>query len=313
MNFPKNEKKTHPQLPLADEIFLDHVGHFVAHKDAARDALTQAGFQATPISIQRNEDELGKKHLTGTGNVTAMLKGGYIEVLFKTADTKLGQEFEEAMQRYEGVHLAAFAVADARAHSQRLERTGFHVRPIVDLRRPIETETGEAEAAFTVARVEQGEMAEGRMQFLTHHSEEEVWQKRWLSHPNTAEALIDVVIAVEDIAEATNRFGRFLSSDPASTKTGVAIRLERGGVQLMNKEVFEAVFETLLGPVPHIPFIGVYALQVASLEICEDFLEQSGLEPKRCENALFMSFPKPLGLGAWLFVEDENDLPWRHQ
>ena len=313
MNFPKNEKKTHRQLPLADEIFLDHVGHFVSDKDAARDALIQAGFQPTPISIQRNEDEHGEKHLTGTGNVTAMFKGGYIEVLFKTADTKLGQEFDEALSKYPGMHLAAFAVADAQAHSQRLAQTDFRVRPIVDLRRPIGTETGESEASFTVARVEPGEMAEGRMQYLTHHSEDTVWQKRWLSHPNTTEALLDIVIAVEDITEAENRFGRFLRANPASTKTGVVIGLERGGVQLMNKETFDAMFGSLFGPVPHFPFIGVYALRVASLDICEDFLEQSGLEPKRQENALFVSFPKALGFGAWLFVEGENDLPWRHQ
>jgi len=296
-------------LPHAGEIFLDHVGHFVPDKDAARDALIQAGFQATPISIQKNEDEDGNKSLTGTGNVTAMLQGGYIEVLFKTADTKLGQEFDEALHRHPGVHLSAFAVADARAHSQRLAHSGFRVRPIVDLRRPIGTETGEAEASFTVARVERYEMLEGRMQFLTHHSEDAVWQKRWLSHPNTAEALLDIVIALDDVSEAAKRFGRFLGSNPISTKLGAAILLERGGVQLMDRNTFEA----MLGPVPHLPFIGVYALRVGSLESCEGFLERAGLEPKRREKSLFISFPKALGLGAWLFVEDENDLPWRHQ
>ena len=31
---------------------------------------------------------------TGTGNVTAMFSRGYIEILFKTADTPLAREFD---------------------------------------------------------------------------------------------------------------------------------------------------------------------------------------------------------------------------
>ena len=55
----------------------------------------------------------GAPRLTGTGNVTAMFARGYIEALFKTADTPLGRELDGALARYRGVHLAAFAVADA--------------------------------------------------------------------------------------------------------------------------------------------------------------------------------------------------------
>ena len=295
------------QLPLTEEIFLDHVGHFVPDAEPARQALIQAGFQPMPISIQRNENKDGNKSLTGTGNVTAMFRSGYIEVLFKTADTKLGQEFDQAMARHEGVHLAAFAAADATAQSARLKHSGFRTRPIVDLRRPIATDTGELEAAFTVARVERGEMAEGRMQFLTHHSEEAVWQKRWLNHPNTAEALLDMVIAVDDLGEAAKRFIRFLGHDPLSTAMGEAIHLERGGVQLMDRNTYEEMF----GPAAGLPFIGVYALRVASLETAENLLARNNLEPKRRENTLLTRFPEGLGLGAWLFVEAENDLPWR--
>ncbi|MEE8438229.1 MAG: VOC family protein [Micropepsaceae bacterium] len=300
------------QLPHTEEIFLDHVGHFVRDAERARQALIQAGFQPTPISIQRNEDEDGNKNLTGTGNVTAMFRSGYIEALFKTADTNLGQEFDQAMARHEGVHLAAFAVSDACAQSARLKQSGFRTRPIVDLRRPIATETGELEAAFTVARVERGEMAEGRMQFLTHHSEEAVWQKRWLNHPNTADALLDMVIAVDDVGEAAKRFSRFLGHDPLSTAMGESIHLERGGVQLMDRSTYEELLgEEMFGPAAELPFIGVYALRVASLETAENLLARNNLEPKRRENTLLTRFPEGLGLGAWLFVEGENDLPWR--
>src|SRR3979411_445990 len=105
------------QLPIADEIFLDHVGHFVRDPDAATRALARAGFAPTPVSIQVNPAPAGAPRLTGTGNTAAMFARGYIEALFRTADTPLGRELTAAMARYPGVHLAAFAVADsAKSH-----------------------------------------------------------------------------------------------------------------------------------------------------------------------------------------------------
>src|SRR5262249_46120351 len=97
------------RLPIGGEIFLDPVAHFVGHPEAARRALAGAGFAPTPISIQVNPDPAGGPPLpTGTGNVTCMLDRGYLEVLFRTADTSLGREFDAAMTSYRGVHLAAF-------------------------------------------------------------------------------------------------------------------------------------------------------------------------------------------------------------
>src|SRR6516164_5833170 len=97
------------QLPILDEIFLDHVAHFVREPQLASRALARAGFAPTAVSIQVAPDPDGAPRPTGTGNVTAMFVRGYIEVLFKTADTPLGRELEAARARYPGVHLAAFA------------------------------------------------------------------------------------------------------------------------------------------------------------------------------------------------------------
>ena len=75
------------QLPVGDEIFLDHVGHFVPDPEAARRALGRAGFRATPVSVQVNPDPAGgPPRPSGTGNLTAMFRRGYAEVLFRTAD-----------------------------------------------------------------------------------------------------------------------------------------------------------------------------------------------------------------------------------
>jgi hypothetical protein len=294
------------QLPVGDEIFLDHVGHFVRDQDAASRALARLGFAPTPVSIQYNLD--GTK--MGTGNITAMLARGYIEVLFKAADTPLGQEFEATLQAHAGVHLANFVVVDAAKHHQRLTDEGFAMRPLVQFQRPVETVTGPGTAAFTVVRLERGAMAEGRIQILTHRTEDTVWQKRWLAHPNGALALIDLVIASPDVAEATARFERFLGRQATSTQFGQAtFVLDRGQIQLLSEAAFTAMFPEIA--VPRLPFIGAYAIRVQSLASVEGTAKKQAAAFRRAGSALIVPFPEELGVGAWVFVENAADLPWR--
>jgi hypothetical protein len=292
------------QLPQPGEIFLDHVAHFVADRDEAAQALARAGFAPTPISIQTDGGKL-----TGTGNVTAMMTHGYIEVLFKTADTALGQEFDRALSRFSGVHLIAFSVADARKEGERLKTAGFNTMPLVELRRPVETQTGTAEAAFTVARVEAGQMAEGRIQLLTHHTESAVWQPRWLSHPNGAKGLVDALVAVAEVDEAAARYARFTARTATTSGLGRTIQLDRGAVHLTDAGTFSRLVPGL--PVPGVPFIGAYAVRTDSLIATANLLRANGNTFEQRDRMLFTPFPKGLGAGAWIFVEQATDLPWR--
>ena len=294
------------QLPVGGEVFLDHVGHFVRDQEAASQALARAGFAPTPVSIQYNPDGSPM----GTGNITAMLTRGYIEVLFKAADTPLGREFEAALGGHVGVHLTNFAVVDAAKAHQRLSDEGFAMRPLVQFQRPVGTEGGPGIAAFTVVRLERGAMPEGRIQILTHRTEDTVWQKRWLAHPNGALALIDVVIASPDVAEATARFERFLGCRARSAQFGqAAFALDRGQLQLFSEATFTAMLPEI--HVPRLPFIGAYAIQVRSLSAAGTLLRQAELPARQLDEALVVPFPRELGVGAWLFVENAADLPWR--
>jgi hypothetical protein len=293
------------QLPRDDEVFLDHVGHFVRDQEAASRALERAGFAPTPVSVQANPDGTP----TGTGNVTAMLARGYVEVLFRTADTPLGREFEAAIGAHAGVHLAAFSVANAEAAHRRLTKAGFAMRPLVQFQRPVGTESGPGIAAFTVVRLERGAMAEGRIQFLTHRTEDTVWQPRWLTHPNGALGLIDLVIASADVAEAAARFERFTARSSMPTRFGRAVRLDRGEVHLASGEGFAALLPEIA--VPRLPFLGAYAVRVQSLLALEALLLRQALPSRRVGAALLVPFPPVLGLGCWVFAENPADLPWR--
>src|SRR6478752_2361790 len=241
------------QLPIGDEIFLDHVGHFVRDPEAATRALVRAGFAPTPVSIQVNPAPDGAPRLTGTGNTTAMFARGYIEALFHTADTPLGRELMAAMGRYAGVHLAAFAVTDAATAHRRLTDVGFHMQPLVQMQRPVDTGGAPGSAAFTLARVQPGAMSEGRIQILTHRTEAMVWQPRWLSHPNGALALTGTMIAVADVEEAARRFARFTDRQATPSPLGQTIELDRGRVQVVTADAFAKKLPEVA--IPSLPFM----------------------------------------------------------
>jgi hypothetical protein len=290
------------QLPVGDEIFLDHVAHFVRDAHSATRALLRAGFAPTPLSIQVNPDLAGgAPRATGTGNITAMLGAGYIEALFKTSETVLAAELENAMRRYCGLHLVAFAVADAQAAHRQLAASGFRVRPLVHMRRPVSTVSGNGTAAFTVARVEPGEMAEGRIQILTHHTEEMVWQPRWLSHPNGALALQGVLIAVTDVDDAAQRYVRFTGRQATTLPFGRRIELDRGHIDLVGRETLAQMLPGIA--IPTLPFIGACEIRVASLAKLKESLERANLQSSHRPDGLLVPFPEELGCGAWLFRE----------
>jgi hypothetical protein len=300
------------RLPAGAEIFLDHVAHFVPDPAAASAALTRAGFALTPVSIQVTPDPAGgPPQATGTGNVTVMLDRGYLEILFKTANTPLGRDFDTLMARYRGVRLAAFAVTDAAATHARLLGAGFRMQALVAMQRPVATAAGDDIAAFTVARPQSGEMPEGRIQYLTHRTEDAVWQPRWLKQPNGTTGLLDIVIAHADPEAAADRWRRFLGRGAIRNRYGPVIPLDRGRVQLVAPTAVPQLFPN--APVPDLPFIAGYGLVVAALDGVAASLRKGGLAFESRDGAIVAPFPDELGIGAWAFVERGADLPWRRE
>ncbi len=292
------------QLPLGDEIFLDHVGHFVRDPDAASRALIRAGFAPTPPSIQTNAD--GSP--TGTGNVTAMLGRGYIEVLFKTGDTPLGRELDVALARYAGIHLAAFAVADTAQAHQRLAAANFRMRPLVEMQRPVDTPSGRGTAALRWRASSREKWRKAAFRFSPIAPSSTVWQKRWLAHPNGALGLLDLVIAVADVDEAAERFQRFTARPAVANKFGRVLQLDRGRVQLATAATVGEIIDVRI---PGLPFIAAYAVAVTSLDGAEEKLRSGGIAFQRRGHVVVAKFPEDLGTGAWLLVEEAGRLPWR--
>lgn len=230
-------------LPAAgNPIRLDHSGHFVADAEAARAELKGLGFTVAPYSAQVQPDPVtGEPRLTGTGNICVMLDEGYLEFLVHTADTPIGLEFLAALERRAGLHLAAFAVADADGHHAALQAAGIEMRPVVHFERELATETGTETAAFSVARLAAGTMPEGRVQFLVHHNAAALWQPRWTGHANGAQALKAIIVSAPDPAETAARFARCLGRPAQPFGNGLRIALDRGALEVLPEAEAEAL------------------------------------------------------------------------
>jgi hypothetical protein len=128
-----------------------------------------------------------------------------------------------------------------------------------------------------------------------------VWQPRWLEHPNGAFGLASVSIAVDYAPDAARRFARFTGRAADPTTYGQVVKLDRGGIVLINPISFSLMFPDV--PAPSLPFIGVYGIKVKSLAVVEDLVRRGGLQARRTDDRLYVVWPEELGQGVWMFAD----------
>ena len=206
------------QVPEGDEIFYDHIGYFVPNLESAGAQLEKLGFQMSAINIQYNENEAGELIPTGTSNRLAKLNLGFIEVLAATGESDLADQLLAMLARYQGLHVIALTHPDMTRTATRLSDAGIDMQDAVNLRRKVMVDGTETLMEFTVARVKPGTFLEGRLQILTCHTPENFWLPGDMDHANRADTLTDLLICVEDVAEATARYERFFGK--AAEKMG---------------------------------------------------------------------------------------------
>jgi hypothetical protein len=295
------------QLPERGEIFLDHVGYFVAELDAAGAQLRRLGFRVSQTNVQTNADADGARKPSGTSNRLAKLKFGFIEMLAATHDTPLADQFRHALARYSGLHLIALSAEDMRRERARLIDAGFAMQDVVALKRRDRTLPGEPEVHFSVLRPKPGVMAEGRVQWVRPHTPEIVWRPETLTTENGADGLTDMLICVDDPAAVAARYGRYIGRAPVMPGGLHAIVLDRGG--LVFADASQAV-KILPGfHAPSLPFMAGQALR-ADLALTRDVLARNGIKPALARDEMICLRPAD-ALGAYLlFHAPTVSDPW---
>lgn len=280
------------QRPPAGTLVLDHVSHFVSELRAAAKMLEALGFAVTPPSAQKT-----REGPAGTANVCIMLEEGYLEFLAPTADTPNAQRLRAAMQRYRGVHLACFGTPAADEEHARLGRHGFDPLPVLQLERPVETDSDPHMARFKVVRLPPDAMPEGRIQFVEHLTPEALWQPQYLRHANGVTGLACVFVVAEDVVKTAARWARFAALLPQPAGNYVHLAPSRGHVLVGT----HAHWKALLGRAPGAPALAGYALECRDPELLASRCARIGRAPRRIRDNLYaVTLPRALG-GAWLF------------
>lgn len=284
------------QQPADEQLFLDHIGHWLPNRLAAADALQALGFTLTPFSEQTQPGPDGAPAPAGSGNHCVMLEQGYLEFLVPLADTPIGRELRDGIKRYVGVHIAAFATADAAGKHRDLEAAGYPQRPLTALSRPVlDIDDEAAIARFTVARPQPGVIAEGRVQFLTHHTPELIWQPRYVVHANTARSLEGIVLVVSDLTEASARYRRLFARDGHPVSGGHLFELEHGAVALLEPDRAGTVLRHT--PIPAPPAMANYVVQCSDVAAFTRHARAvcTSVVPFGRRGAVLATFPDALG------------------
>jgi hypothetical protein len=292
------------QGPAAGQINLDHVAHFVPHLESASAELEKLGFTLTPFSSQSHRFEPGGPLVpAGTGNRCAMFQSGYLEFLTPTGNTPVADQLRSAIKRYVGVHLVALGTAMPDLDHARISKAGFEPLAPVALQRQVATAEGEDTARFTVVRVSPGMMAEGRIQFVRHHTPHLLWQQRWLQHENHAIALAGVVLCVADPQEAAQRYSRFTGL-PSQPSDGLwRIDTARGCLLFVEPETLQRAFA--LEP-RALPWIAGYLLTTDNPAATRSCLTTAGAVLRELDADRFLvSLPPEIG-GTIIFEAPQS-------
>ena len=296
------------RVPAGQDIFLDHIGAFVGDHKAAARVLRRLGFTLTPFAKHVNAMPDGGQQPSGTGNQCVMFQEGYLEILSVTGeDTPLATQLRSALERYEGLHLIAFAVSDAEQRHMNLPSRGFRPLPLVRLRRPIPGFGDEQASRFDVVRVPPGSMPEGRIQLVTHHTPDLVWRPNLLVHANGAEALTGILVCVDDPAEAAIRFSRFIDGQALFIDPGRSeVELQRGRLTLVRARVLKEMLPDIVPP--SLPYMVAMGTRCQNLDRVARCLEGSEI-PFVHERGRITVLPEHV-CGICMIFHDRGTTPW---
>ena len=223
-------------------------------------AYERLGFTLTPRarhSGRRTPD--GPIEPFGTANRCIMLRQGYIELLAVVDPRRIQRHDRRAPRplRRAPYHRARGGRRGGSLERLRRPAWTFPVSPISSARWTTRIPAG-PKARF--ARVPLPDSPEGRIQLIRHLTPEAIWQERFVSHPNGAVALEEVVLAVAAPAESAARLsllaGRPVTPDPAG---GYALAMPQGRVRVLPPDALTTVFPG--AAIPSLPFIAGFSVR----------------------------------------------------
>jgi hypothetical protein len=291
------------QTPGDGQVFFDHVAWLVNDMDAASAVFERLGFILTPYSIHGNRDpETGDRIPQGTANRLTMLRTGYIELLCEAGDVEapVVEDLRARLARYEGVQLLVFTEADAEAAYTRISENGIPVQPMVHLRRDVEAADGsDTEVQFSVIRAAFDAIPEGRIQLITHHTPEHMWQDRYISYANGIFGLLGATLCVEDPSASVQNFEKVAGRDGTVIDADeVHLICDRGGMRLVTPKRLAEIAPNV--DVPSLPYTAFIEFVADDLDVSRKYFASVGIATTENDGVLLVDPKDSLGTGLMI-------------
>jgi hypothetical protein len=231
-------------------LTLDHVGIAVIDLNTAAAQFKRLGFQLTPRGYHTLPAPApgAPRPRLGTGNHCAMFRRGYVE-LIGIVDPLYDGRLRADLERYQGLHIVAFATDDAVAVADRLRAATIDVVAPRTLERPIE-ECGKTQLArFEIVDFPATILPEGHFFAIRHATPDLLWKPALMNHPNGVESLEELTIAVDDPPDLAHRLERVLAYSPRR-ENGLILSLAAGRLRIVGADWLAACGWTETAPLP---------------------------------------------------------------
>jgi catechol 2,3-dioxygenase-like lactoylglutathione lyase family enzyme len=234
---------------------LDHVVIDVRDRiDEAMRYFSVLGFRLTPRG----------RHTLGSVNHLAMFATDYLELLGFPQD---GETRPEITRFPEGLNGLVFKTADADLVHRETAAAGLPIMPVQSFSRPVALGAETRDARFRTTRLDPDQVAMGRVYFCEHLTPNRVWRPEWQTHPNTACAIVQVVVATPDPQRTAVLFSGLFGPEAVTDRDGRRLimagtaRVEFATPNAVAAEFGEAAAE----PAGRAEYMAALGLKVVSL------------------------------------------------
>ena len=279
---------------------LDHVGVVASDLDLAVRNYEAMGFALTPISHHSAaRTPGGAPSPMGSANRCAMFRWGYLELVAIVDPTLDAGPFPEFLSRYAGIHLVAFRTDDAASTAAELERREVALDGVFDLQRKVDTEDGDAMLRISLVRPALEAISEARLSLVQHHTPENLWQPRYLDHPNGVTALSGAVLCVEDPPASADRFEKLLGVAAERQGEAFVLRCPNGRLSILSPDSLDDFLPGAQRLAT--PYVAGASVVCADLERAADILGASDVPFVRVDGRI--SVPASAACGAVITFE----------
>lgn len=254
---------------------LDHAAVMVHDLQLSGQTYERLGFCLTPLSQHSGALTPGGDIVQwGCANRCIMLQQGYLELLGVINPNLYDNKIPDFLARYEGIHILAFGCTDGAAAADRLAKEGFAANGVHGLARSLDTPGGKRKAEFNLVRLPPNDMPEGRVLAIEHLTPEYLWQDRYMTHPNGAIALEELIVCVEEPAIVADRYERYFGI-PASEENNLwRFTLREGQFVLTTAETLLSEFGI---KAPTKPYASSIKIRTQTLNSATEILTKNGV------------------------------------